>query len=39
MKYDILGVMVDNATMDEAVSAVSRYLGSKEAHMVVTPNA
>ena len=29
MKYEILGVMVDNATMDEAVSAVSRYLGSK----------
>ena len=39
MKYDILGVMVDNATMDEAVRDISRYFGSKEAHMVVTPNA
>ena len=39
MKYDILGVKVDNATMDEAVNAVSQYLGSKDSHIVVTPNA
>lgn len=39
MKYDILGVNVDNATMEEAVTAVSEYLGSREAHIVVTPNA
>lgn len=39
MKYDILGVNVDNATMDEAVEAVSQYLGSGQAHIVVTPNA
>ena len=39
MKYDILGVMVDNATMDEAVDTVSQYFGTGAAHIVVTPNA
>ncbi len=39
MKYNILGVNVDNATMDEAVDTVSQYLGSKGCNIVVTPNA
>ena len=39
MKYDILGVKVDNATMDEAVSTLSGWLGDGQAHIVVTPNA
>ena len=39
MKYDILGVQVDNVTMDEAVAAVAEYMSSEKAHIVVTPNA
>ena len=33
MKYDILGVNVDNATMDEAVATLSGWLGDKGAHI------
>ena len=39
MKYDILGVNVDNATMSEAVAQLSEYIDTTDAHMVVTPNA
>ena len=39
MKYDILGVNVNNATMDEAVKEVSAFIDTTDAHMVVTPNA
>lgn len=39
MKKDILGVMVDSVTMDEAVAQLSGYLDTNEAHIVVTPNA
>ena len=39
MKYDILGVNVDNATMAEAVAQLSEYIDTTDAHMVVTPNA
>ena len=39
MKKDILGVMVDSVTMDEAVQTVSAYLDTNDAHIVVTPNA
>ena len=39
MKTDILGVMVDGVTMSEAVDTLSSYLGSRKAHIVVTPNA
>ena len=39
MKLDILGVMVDNVTMDEAVEQLSGYMDSDRAHVVVTPNA
>lgn len=39
MKYDILGVKVDNCTMAEAVSELEKYLGSGKSHIVVTPNA
>ncbi len=39
MKYDILGINVNNATMDEAVSEVSTFIDTTDAHMVVTPNA
>lgn len=39
MKVDILGVMVDNVTMSEAVAKLSGYIGTNGAHMVVTPNA
>lgn len=39
MKYDILGVNVDNATMDEAVAQLASYIETDDAHMVVTPNA
>lgn len=39
MKKDILGVMVDDVTMDDAVLTLSGYLGSKGRHIVVTPNA
>ncbi|MBQ8605347.1 MAG: WecB/TagA/CpsF family glycosyltransferase [Clostridia bacterium] len=39
MKKDILGVMVDSVTMDEAVKQLSGYLDTQDAHIVVTPNA
>ncbi len=39
MKIDILGVNVDNATMDEAVAQLSSYIDTNDAHVVVTPNA
>lgn len=39
MKCDVLGVMVDNATMSEAVAQLSEYIDTTDAHMVVTPNA
>ncbi len=39
MKVDILGVMVDNVTMDKAVALLSEYIDSDSAHTVVTPNA
>lgn len=39
MKKDILGVMVDSVSMDEAVAQLSSYLDTNDAHMVVTPNA
>ncbi len=39
MKKDILGVMVDSVTMDEAVAQISEYLDTNDAHIVVTPNA
>ncbi len=39
MKYDILGVNVNNATMDEAIAELSAYIDTTDAHMVVTPNA
>ncbi len=39
MKFDILGVKVDNATMDEAVAAVTKLMESGGRHIVVTPNA
>lgn len=38
-RYDILGVMVNSATMEEAVAEVSTYIDSDKPHMVVTPNA
>lgn len=39
MKVDILGVKVDNVTMDEAVAQLAGYLDTDSNHIVVTPNA
>lgn len=39
MKVEILGVNVDSVTMSEAVAQVSSYADTKDAHIVVTPNA
>lgn len=39
MKYDIMGVLVNNVTMDEAVSEVASYLDVRKNRIVVTPNA
>ncbi len=39
MKYDILGVNVDNVDMNEAVLAASEFIDTNDAHIVVTPNA
>lgn len=37
-KVDILGVKIDNVTMDEAVSRVEEMLTDGKKHQVVTPN-
>lgn len=39
MKVEILGVNVDSVTMSEAVAQVSAYADTRDAHIVVTPNA
>lgn len=39
MKVEILGVNVDSVTMSEAVAQVSSYADTRDAHIVVTPNA
>lgn len=37
-KVDILGVPVDNITMDEAAAKISQFVASPDVHMVFTPN-
>lgn len=36
---DILGVPVDNITMDEAINTIKKFLNSNKMHCVFTPNA
>lgn len=38
-KVDILGVMVDSVTMDDAVKKVKEFLSSDEAKVIFTPNS
>lgn len=38
-KVDILGVLVDNLTMDSAIGKVRGFLGSDRPHTIFTPNS
>ena len=37
-KIDILGVPIDNVTMEEAVTKVSQFVASPDSHTIFTPN-
>ena len=39
MRYDIMGVLVNNVTMDEAVCEITSFLDQRKNRIVVTPNA